>query len=434
MKYQLQNKHGSLAEIVISTTEIEGSMAVSILVIDNSHANSIVMSGGERIAIELSKQWANSGKAEIKVIGSNLTNTLWSRYLDDSPVAFVCINQLREEENLFPSYVKRVIKGIAFAAKFRMEPDRNNLIYTASDFWPDSLPGLIMFLRNRKHALWIAGFYLFAPNPFKGFREKGSWRVPSMRNFVYWLSQKPIYYIIKRFADAVFVTSQPDVMAFVTLRRPKDRVMVIRGGADAPVSNVDLAETIDEGEQFDAVFVGRFHPQKGVVELIDIWRMVCESIPGAKLAIIGTGPLEKKLRQNIEANNLEEEVSVLGFLDGEPKLEIFQRSKLILHPALYDSGGMAAAEGMAWGLPGIAYDLKALKSYYPRGVAKVPIGDADEFARTIVELLRDKVSRDKLGKEARDLIREEWNWEVQANRIWISLESSGMIHKEQTIM
>ena len=405
-------------------------MDVCVLVIDNSHANSTVMSGGERIAIELSKQWTGTGKAEITVLGSNLTSTLWSRYLDDSPVDFIRINRLQEEENLFTSYMKRVVKGIAFAARFRIEPGGNNLIYTASDFWPDSLPGFIMFLRNRKHARWIAGFFLFAPSPFKGFRENGPWRLPSLRTFLYWLSQKPVYYIVRRFASAVFVTSQPDVAAFVTPRRPRERVMVIRGGVDVSVSNTDLIEQTDEEKLFDAVFLGRFHPQKGVVELIDIWKLVCGKIPGAKLAIIGTGPLEQELRQNIEANNLEKEVSLLGFLDGKPKYEVFQKSKLILHPALYDSGGMAAAEGMAWGLAGIAYDLEALKSYYPRGMAKVPIGDADEFAGTIVELLRNEESRAQLGKEARDLILEEWSWESQANRIWMSLRSTGLLPEE----
>ena len=404
-------------------------MAVSLYILDNSHADSTVMSGGERIAIELSKQWSGTGKARITVIGSNLTSTLWRRYLENSPVAFVSINELREQENLFLSYMKRVIKGMAFAARFRIRTGGNNLIYTASDFWPDSLPGFIMFLRNRKHARWIAGFYLFAPNPFKGFREEGLWRIPSVRNFVYWLSQKPIYYIVRRFADTVFVTSQPDVAAFVTPHRPEERVIVIRGGVDVSVSQTDLVAVNNEEKIFDAVFLGRFHPQKGVVELIDIWRTVCDKIPGAKLAIIGTGPLEKELRRNIEVNNLEEEVSILGFLDGAPKHEIFRRSKLILHPALYDSGGMAAAEGMAWGLAGIGYDLQALKSYYPRGMAKVPVGNTGEFASTIVELLRDESSRYRLGEEARNLILEEWSWEVQANRIWISLQSAGLIHK-----
>ena len=410
--------------------EVEESMAVPIIIIDNSHDNSTVMSGGERIAIELSKQWSESRNAEITVVGSNLTSTLWKKYILGSPISFININRLREDENLLFSYLKRVLKGIAFAIRFRLEPGKTSLIYTASDFWPDSLAGCFLFLRNRKNARWIAGFYMFAPSPFRGFREDGSPQLPSLRTLVYWLSQKPIYYIVKRFADAVFVTSEPDVDAFTTSRRHKSRIIVIKGGVDIIDSCRNSAEIGREEKSFDAVFVGRFHPQKGIVELIDIWKTVCDQIPGAKLAVIGTGPLEYKIRQRIIENDLEKEVSLLGFLDGIPKYEVFQKSKLILHPALYDSGGMAAAEGMVWGLPGIACDLQALKSYYPRGMAKVPIGDTREFARTIVTLLRNEGSRARLGKEARDLILEEWSWETQANRIWMSLESIGLVPAE----
>jgi glycosyltransferase involved in cell wall biosynthesis len=403
------------------------AMPVTLYVIDNSHANSTVMSGGERIAIEMCKQWADSRRAEITVIGSNLTTALWDKYLEDQSIRFFHVNRLREEEYLFLSYLKRVIKGIASAIRFRMKPQQSNIIYTASDFWPDSLPGFIMFLRNRKRARWIAGFYLFAPSPFRGFREGGSLQMPSIRTFIYWLSQKPVYYIVRRFASAVFVTSEPDAEAFITPRRPRERVIVVRGGVDLAKARTNLTEEGEGKESFDAVFVGRFHPQKGVVELIDIWKMVCDQIPGAKLAIIGTGPLEEEVRQKIKDNNLEEEVNLLGFLDGTPKYEIFQRSKLVLHPALYDSGGMAAAEAMAWALPGVAYDLQALKSYYPRGMVKVPIGKTDEFATAIVELLRDKESRDKLGQEARDMVVEEWSWQGQADRIWMSLKSAGLV-------
>src|SRR5450756_940563 len=80
-------------------------------IIDNSHANSTVMSGGERIAIELSKQWSGSRNAEITVVGSNLTSTLWKKYILGSPISFIHINRLREDENLLLSYLKRVIKG-----------------------------------------------------------------------------------------------------------------------------------------------------------------------------------------------------------------------------------------------------------------------------------------------------------------------------------
>lgn len=409
-------------------------MDLNLYVVDNSHEYSTVMSGGERIAIELSKQWTASGKARVNVIGSNLTEKLWGDYLAGSPISFRRIVQLKEGKNLFFSYLKRAVMGIAFACRFRMDKQAVNLVSSASDFWPDSLPGLFLYLRNRDRCHWIAGFYLFAPNPLKGFVEKGSWRLPTLRNTAYWLSQKPIYLIVKHLAGAVFVTSEPDVEPFLTSRRGRDKVVVIRGGVDtAPASSYDPeSETIDGGRRFHAVFVGRLHPQKGIVDLVDIWRMVTEEIPGATLAVIGVGPLEKEVKKAIARNGLEKEIRLLGFLDGDPKYDVFKRSSLILHPALYDSGGMAAAEGMAWGLAGISYDLRALKTYYPRGVVKVPVGDKTAFASAIVKLLRDDSGRRRLGNEARELIMEMWSWESRAEDVWQSLDAAGLLERKCT--
>ena len=406
-------------------------MKVNIYVVDNSHEVSTVMSGGERIAIELARQWAASGKARVTVIGSNLTETLWGDYLAGFPISFRRIVQLKEGENLLFSYLKRVAMGIAFACRFRMDKQAVNLVYSASDFWPDSLTGLFLYLRNRDRCHWIAGFYLFAPNPLKGFVEKGSWRLPTVRNSAYWLSQKPIYIIVKHLASVVFVTSEPDVEPFLTSRRGRDNVVVIRGGVDtAHASSFDPESKIaDNGRSFHAVFVGRLHPQKGVIDLIDIWKMVTEEIPGATLALIGVGPLEKEVKRAVARNGLEKEIKLLGFLDGDPKYDVFKRSSLIVHPALYDSGGMAAAEGMAWGLAGVSYDLKALQTYYPRGMVKVPVGDKAAFARAIVELLRDDSQRRRLGREARELIMEMWGWESRADAIWQSLDAAGLMEK-----
>ena len=389
------------------------------------------MSGGERIAIELSTNWTDSGEALVTVHGSNLTEGLWRRYLGKAPVTFLRVSRLEKNENLLVSYIKRVIQGVLHALRFRMPDMGTNLLYTASDFWPDALPGLAMFLRNRENCRWVAGFYLFAPNPLKGFKEKGPWHLPSIRNLLYWASQMPIYYLVKWFADAVFVTSEPDVERFVTRRRPPEKVIVVRGGVDISHSETQDVALAPGERSYDAVFVGRFHPQKGVVELIDIWKMVCERIPGARLALIGIGPLEEQVRRKISESGLERQIDLLGFLDGVPKHEVFRNSRLILHPALYDSGGMAAAEGMAFGLPGVAYDLVALRSYYPQGMAKVPVGNPGAFAGAIVELLSNEKTRLELGGQARELIHREWSWTGQADRLWTAIESAGLLGARQ---
>jgi len=152
--------------------------------------------------------------------------------------------------------------------------------------------------------------------------------------------------------------------------------------------------------------------------LIDIWKKVCEKKKNSRLAMIGNGPLEGDVKKKIKELRLEKNIDLLGFKDGEDKYEIFKQSKIILHPATYDSGGMAAAEGMAWGLPGVSFDLEALKTYYPKGMVKTPSGDIEKFADNILLLLEDKGYYQRISKEARDLIVEVWDWKKRAEDIF----------------
>jgi len=393
----------------------EGSLKLNII------ANTVIepgMSGGNRIFIEYAKRWIKTG-TEVSIFTSNTGKELCKKNGLTDVQFFSWKLPLTPIEGfnkftVFLFYILGTFKGCIVA--FRKSFAGKNIIYSSSDYWPDFLPGFIMKWRN-KEAKWIAGFYLFAPKPWqKDSPYKGKrWFI----GLFYWLTQFPIYWLVKRFADMVFVTSEPDVEKFVTKKRGRDKVIVIRGGVDIRPSEKHLnsGDIVSvEKRKYDACFVGRFHCQKGVLELIDIWRYVCNKKPEAKLAMIGIGPLETEIKRKIKRLGLQNNIELLGFKDGEEKYEIFKQSKIVVHPATYDSGGMAACEAMAWGLPGVSFDLEALRTYYPKGMIKTPCYDLKKFAENILLLLKDKKLYDKVSKEARDWA-EEWDWDEKAKEI-----------------
>jgi glycosyltransferase involved in cell wall biosynthesis len=322
---------------------------------------------------------------------------------------------------------------------YAAELKETDVVYSVSDFYPDFYPAYLMKRRNPK-ITWIAGYYLFAPPPWaKVTPYTGRQR---LRGLVYWLMQRFSYYLVNRYADKVFVTSEPDVKYFVNAKRSRDQVIVVQGGVDVSVSEAWLREQVksdklkvksgeigDGGQslvekKYDACFIGRFHYQKGVLLLIDIWKKVCERKPEAKLAMIGNGPLEEESRVKIKALGLEQNIDLLGFMDGEKKFDVFKQSKVMVHPATYDSGGMAAAEGMAWRLPGVSFDLEALKTYYPQGMVKIPCYDQQCFADTILRLLSDKAFYDEQSHLAHELILNVWDWKKRSEAVWKALKLS----------
>ncbi|HEV2696313.1 MAG TPA: glycosyltransferase, partial [Verrucomicrobiae bacterium] len=104
-------------------------------------------------------------------------------------------------------------------------------------------------------------------------------------------------------------------------------------------------------------------------------------------------------------------------------------SRVVVHPAVYDSGGMAAAEALCCGLPGVAFDLPALRTYYPRGWLKVPQGDIGGFADCINRLLVDTELYSVTSKEAL-AAGLEWDWNVRAQCMWDAIERGLTIKAE----
>jgi glycosyltransferase involved in cell wall biosynthesis len=393
---------------------------LQIYVPSGARTRSDQLDGSSRIFIECAKRWTEQGN-KITVLMNEQDAVVFQRY-GLTKINGILMPSAKFRANggylqLMMLYVTRTLNLCAAIYAIRPKSERV-VVYSGSDFWPDSIPAWIFKLRNKK-AKWIAGFYLFAPSPFS--KESPYKRLRRAKGLLYYVSQIPIYIIMKKYADMVWVTNEPDRWRFIDNNRfTPERVVAVRGGVDTKTP--DLIPN-PEHKKFDAVFIGRFHPQKGVLELIDIWKYVCERKKDARLAMIGVGELENDVKSKIKAYKLEDKVTLFGFKDGVEKLKIFKESRVVVHPAIYDSGGMAACEAMACGLPGVSFDLPALKTYYPKGMLKTPCFNLKAFATNILKLLNDEMLYKKSSKDALDWARQ-WDWDKRADELLSDIQRS----------
>ena len=373
------------------------------------------ISGGDRIFIEFARNWSRDYHVEIYVweegyqmCQRQVLNTLDINYQVSSMKPWKTLG-------FFINYLARIIEGIKIGLNLKIENPSNTIIYSASEFWMDSLPSFILKIRYPK-IRWVASWYQTAPLPWEGFAEGVREQKYYLSTLIYWLVQLPIKPLISRFANLVLVNNEEERQVFPRLN--EQRIMVVLGAIDVKGIEKWKIKLGRQPKLYDAVFQGRFHPQKGVVELIDIWRLVVMQKKGVKLVMIGDGPLMKDVKLKIKNLKLENNIILKGFLfDGEEKYKIFSQSKLVVHPAFYDSGGMASAEAMAFGLPAVGFDLKSFKSYYPQGMIKVKIGDLNLFASQILELLNNEAQRKKIGNNALDMINKKWSWDKRAREV-----------------
>lgn len=314
-------------------------------------------------------------------------------------------------------FLENIWKSIVFPLRLLRLKLQADVLISASDFFPDVL-GSYLFKIFNPTTRWVAAYYLDAPKPWSKNNPYRTGFFRYLQGCLYWFVQRFSYLMIKAKADFILVTSEPDVSKFVTVSRPRDRVLIVQGGVDLQPSRAYLKTLPSTSsslskKHFDACFVGRFHYQKGVVELIKIWSLVCKKRKNALLAMIGVGGLEPDVRDEIKRLHLENNVVLLGFMTGQEKFNIFKQSKIVVHPATYDSGGMAACEAMAWGLPGVSFDLDALKTYYPKGMLKTPCFDLKLFSQNILILLENKTLYDRVRQDAINW-SGEWDWDKRS--------------------
>lgn len=371
----------------------------------NSYTEGI--SGGDIRFVEIAKRLNDFKKIVV-------TSLLGKRFCQRKELHAKYIITTREmyASNIMQTYFQRIIRAVFM--KNKIEPC--DILYSTSDFLPDVLPAFWYKLTSRK-VKWVSAIYLIMPSLFRNFSDlfaRDKFTFPSARRALYYFSQKISVFLMKNFSDAILVLNARDKEYLVKKHRiDKWKVFVVNMGVD----NEEIREIKVERKNYDGAFIGRFHPQKGVFDLIKIWKIVCLKKPETKLALIGSGSREftRKVISEIEKEGLSMNIDLLGFKNGKDKFYILKSSKVLLFPSMYESWGAVAVEAMASGLPVIAYDLPIFKDIFPKGMIKVPIGDTKKFANQTLSLLSDQQLYEKISREAMDnALKYDWYTVVEA--------------------
>lgn len=363
------------------------------------HTNTLT--GGDKIFVECAKRWMSEHSVTI------VTNEIGKKYCMQNGIASDTIIVWNASwADAFGVYVAMIAKAIICCARSLFFKRKNvDITFASSLFLPDLIPALMLKLRNPASKL-VTAAYLFTVNKwgsdYSGGRIKG---------FLFYLNEVIFLFITKKCKGAVLTASEYDRIQLIRLKNvDKQRVLAVRGGVD----NAFFASVPTQDFRYDAVFVGRFHPQKCISALIHIWSEIARRDSRRILALVGGGMLENELRNLVQEKGLQKNVLFMGVQDGVQKAKILKASRVFLSASEFDSGNIALDEALACGVPGIVYALPRLN--YPKGVIKVPVGDKESFIEAIHFLLHQEEKREKLSEEAL-LFAKEIDWNNTAKNI-----------------
>lgn len=134
--------------------------------------------------------------------------------------------------------------------------------------------------------------------------------------------------------------------------------------------------------------VAALRPEKGHDVLLAAWRRVRAHIPGARLALAGSGPEEQRIRRMIRAEHLTESVLLLGALpDVRPLLA--GTALTVLPSTAVETLSLAALESMAMEVPVVATPIGGMPEAVIDGKTGrlVPPGDEKALADAVIDLL-----------------------------------------------
>jgi glycosyltransferase involved in cell wall biosynthesis len=145
------------------------------------------------------------------------------------------------------------------------------------------------------------------------------------------------------------------------------------------------------------VIVGRLVRFKGHRYILDCMPALRARFPGIRLVIVGSGPLEDQLRQEIAARGLEDSVTLAGY---HPNAHDYMRaSDVVLVPSVSEGFGAVFLEAFNNHRPVVAFDVPAANEIVESGVSGVLVPAYDTAAMTdaIAALLEDAPRRQALA-------------------------------------
>lgn len=176
------------------------------------------------------------------------------------------------------------------------------------------------------------------------------------------------------------------------------------------------------------LFVGRLDARKGAELAVRAMPELLSRVPGARLHIIGHGPLEPHLRAIAQAGGFEDRVVFLGRVSNDELVRWYNRASLVVVPSAFEGFGLAVLEAQACGTPVLATNTEGLRDLIDDGATGklVAFGEPEALALAAAELLRDDDGRTELANagyqsaqkydwdRVAELWREVYRWAPEA--------------------
>ena len=199
--------------------------------------------------------------------------------------------------------------------------------------------------------------------------------------------------------DKIICSGQEEIKNLEkTFQISNEKILQIMNPIDTAVFKFREKQTaanklgLDSNYQY-LLYVGRFSKNKGIEEILNVFKKLKENHSNLKLILIGDGPLLNQIQEYVKQNNLITDVILPGRLTHEITCYYYNISSVLLN--IGASGGLANViiEAIASKLPIIATNVGASKDYvggkFNNGILINSTNEL-ELEKAIIEIIENK--------------------------------------------
>lgn len=193
--------------------------------------------------------------------------------------------------------------------------------------------------------------------------------------------------------------------------KPESKVTVIpRGiGSEYFVENDDLQRTRG------LLFVGTWHPRKGITYIVDAFCVLKEYHPSLQLSLVGTRLSEGEVLQDFPPS-IRGDIRVVPLMSPEAVIREYTTHTVFVLPSTKEGLAKVLLEAMAAGMPVVASDRigKDVIEHEVNGLL-VPTRNSQALVEAVERLITDRRFCQELGERAQAKAKE-YTWDKIAAR------------------
>ncbi len=206
------------------------------------------------------------------------------------------------------------------------------------------------------------------------------------------------------------------------------RIVVVPPGREPPGRVIAPAPELRRGRRAALICVSNWVRNKRIDLALDAVSRLAPEL--ATLHLVGDQNADRRyaaqLRRRIARDDLRDRVVVHGRLPPPEVATLLAGADVLVHPSRHESYGQAVAEGMAAGVPVVAFAIDNLPYLVRDGIdgKLVAFGDISAMASAITELILDHGRRETMRANARSRAAGFPTWADSADRFFAAIRSA----------